>query len=126
MRAPLLALAALVVAAAGVAMLHISVPSRPATLIINASTLAAGQNITLHLDYIPMNITVIKPNSTWAVLCMYYRGMLVDEYGSVWVDAYSHPYPPAATAVAETFTNAGDMWSSNATILLIVGQYSCP
>ena len=127
MRTPLLALAAALVAiASGVAMVNISVPNKPASIVVNASAMTAGQNITLHLNYVPMNITVIKPNGTWAVLCMYFHGMLVDQYDSVWLDVYSYPYPPAATAVATAFKRASDMRDSNVTILLIVGQYRCP
>ncbi|MFP3193020.1 MAG: hypothetical protein RXR02_07905 [Thermoproteus sp.] len=127
MRIPLPILAAaLAIIAAGVAMLHISVPNRPASIFINASALQPGQNMTLHLNYVPFNITIIKPNTTWAVLCMYFHGMLVDSYNIVWLNIYSHPYPPPAAAVATTFIYADDMKDSDVTILLIVGQYNCP
>jgi hypothetical protein len=127
MRIPLLVLVATFVAVtAGVATLHISVPAKPASVLINASALQPGQNITLHLNYVPLNITIIKPNTTWAVLCMYFHGMLVDSYNIVWLNIYSHPYPPPAAAVATTFIYADDMKDSDVTILLIVGQYNCP
>jgi hypothetical protein len=131
MRTPLPVLvAALVAVAAGVATLHIVVPNKPTTIVINASTLAAGQNITLHLDYIPMNITVIKPNPPTAAFCMYYRGVLVDQYGTVWVDRYTDSYPgintAGTTSYVESFSHAIDMYSTNVTILFILGQSTCP
>lgn len=131
MRVPLPVLAAALVAiAAGTVMLNITVPDKPTSIIINASTLQSGQNITLHLDYIPLNITVIKPTADVAAFCMYYHGVLVDQYNYIWVDEYTDTYPGIATSgvttFVESFKYATDMRDTNVTILLILGQKGCP
>lgn len=88
MRVPLPILAAaLVVIAAGVVMLNVAVPAKPASIFINASTLQPGQNITLHLNYMPFNITVAMPYN-YARVCIYFHGTVVDKYAYAWSDWY--------------------------------------
>jgi hypothetical protein len=88
MRIPLPILAAaLAVIAAGVATLYVSVPNRPASIFINASALASGQNITLHLNYMPFNITVATPYN-FVRICIYFHGTVADSYGQTWMDWY--------------------------------------
>jgi hypothetical protein len=128
MRLPLPVLvAALVAVAAGVATLHISVPAKPAGVVINATALQPGQNITLHLSYVPLNITVIAPNGSLAtVVCMYYHGMLMDSSGYPWVNVYEISVWGATYTV--TFTSAADFKDSNMTIFvtLVGAGYDCP
>jgi len=117
---PILA-AALVVIAAGVVMLHISMPSRPVGLFINASTLQPGQNITLHLDYLPFNITVAMPYS-FTRLCIYFHGTVTDSYGAVWSDWY-YNWGFFNNIVNAAFVSA-DLRDTNVTILVTQGY--CP
>jgi len=124
MRTPLPVLvAALVAVVAGVATLHITVPAKPTSIFINASTLASGQNITLHLDYMPMNITVKTPNVISA-LCVYFHGMVVDSYNTVWLNIYENNYPGYSIISDNIFIDA-KMEDTNVTILFIAGQNGC-
>jgi hypothetical protein len=116
MRIPLPILAAaLAIIAAGVATLHISVPAKPASIFINASTLQPGQNITLHLNYMPFNITVAMPYN-YAMVCIYFHGTVTDNYAYVWSDWY---YAGGGYNVVLNiyFVNA-DLKDTNVTILV--------
>jgi hypothetical protein len=128
MRVPLPVLAAaLVVIAAGVVMLNVAVPNRPASLVINASALQPDQNITLHLSYVPLNITVIAPNGNLETyVCMYYHGTLIDSAGYPWVNAYQISVWGATYTVK--FTSVADFKDSNMTIFVTLAGagYTCP
>jgi|GEM_PF-3954910 len=129
MRTPLPVLvAALAAIAAGVVMLNVAVPAQPASVVINASALLPGQNMTLHLNYIPMNITVIPSNNTYlgTWVCMYYHGTLIDTAGYPWVDSYS--FYVSGTTYTQRFAAAADFKSSNMTIFVTLGGagYTCP
>jgi len=133
MRTPLPVLAAaLAVMAAGVATLYITIPNRPASVFINASALQPGQNITLHLDYVPMNVTVVaSANARTTAVCMYYHGVLIDGAGNTYpnmFDAYFAPFGGVATSIF-TFRYAEYFQDTNVTILVIAGEQNygyCP
>jgi len=128
MRAPLPILAAaLVVIAAGVVMLNVAVPAKPASVVINASTLQLGQNITLHLNYVPLNITVIPSSTVATIVCMYYHGTLIDSAGYPWVDEFQL-YVSGVPQYTQTFVAATDFKDSNMTIFVTIGGagYTCP
>jgi hypothetical protein len=122
MRLPLPILAAaLAVIAAGVATLYVSVPNRPASIFINASALASGQNITLHLNYMPFNITVAMPYN-YARVCIYFNGTVTDNYGSVWSDWY---YTGGSyNTVLNIYFVGADLKDTNVTVL--VTYDACP
>jgi hypothetical protein len=128
MRAPLPILAeALVVIAAGVVMLNVAVPAKPASVVINASTLQPGQNITFHLKYVPLNITVIPSSTVATIVCMYYHGTLIDSAGYPWVDEFQL-YVWGVPQYTQTFVAATDFKDSNMTIFVTIGGagYTCP
>jgi len=124
---PILA-AALVVIAAGVVMLNVTTPAAPASVLINASTLQPGQNITLHLDYVPLAVTVIPSSSSQlaTVVCMYYHGTLIDITNYPWVNMYS--FLVSGTTYTQRFIAATDFKDSNVTIFVTLGGegYICP
>jgi hypothetical protein len=128
MRVPLPVLAAaLMVIAAGVVMLNMAVPARPASIFINASALQPGQNMTIHLNYVPFNITVIPANSDLAtIVCMYFHGMLIDSGGYPWVNVYE--IAVWRSTYTATFTSAADFKDSNMTIFVTTAGagYNCP
>ncbi|MFP3193019.1 MAG: hypothetical protein RXR02_07900 [Thermoproteus sp.] len=129
MRIPLPILAAaLVVIAAGVVMLNVAVPAKPASVLINASALQPGQNMTLHLNYVPLNITVIPANNSnlATVVCMYYHGTLIDSGGYPWVNVYE--ITVSGNTYTATFTSAADFKDSNMTIFVTLAGagYTCP
>ncbi|MFP3252420.1 MAG: hypothetical protein RXO32_11925 [Thermoproteus sp.] len=118
MRIPLPVLAAALVAlASGVVVLHISMPSQTAGLFINASALQSepGQNITLHLNYLPMNITIAMPYAFTRV-CIYFHGVVTDSYGEVWSDWYC-TWGSYNEILTITFIDA-DLKDTNVTILV--------
>jgi hypothetical protein len=122
MRVPLPILAAaLAVIAAGVVVLHVSVPNRPASIFINASTLSSGQNITLHLNYMPFNITVAVPYD-FTRICIYFHGTVVDSYGETWSDWY-YTWGSYNAKVAISFIDA-DLKDTNVTIIVTTDY--CP
>jgi hypothetical protein len=122
MRVPLPVLAAaLAVLAAGVVMLNVAVPAKPASIFINASTLASGQNITLHLNYMPFNITVAMPYN-YARVCIYFHGTVTDNYAYVWSDWY-YTGGSYNTILNISFVGA-DLKDTNVTIL--VTYNACP
>jgi hypothetical protein len=121
MRIPLPILAALAVIAAGVATLHISVPAKLASIFINASALASGQNITLHLNYMPFNITVAMPYN-YARVCIYFHGTVTDNYAYVWSDWY---YTGGSyNIVLNIYFVDADLKDTNVTVL--VTYNACP
>jgi hypothetical protein len=129
MRAPLPVLAAaLAVVAAGVVMLNVAVPAKPASIFINATALQFGQNITLHLSYVPMNVTVIASASApMTALCIYFHGTLRDQNGVFWLDR-AEAYIPANYTRTMLFQSAGYFRDTSVTIL-VTGQdyyYDCP
>jgi hypothetical protein len=127
MRVPLPILAAaLAVIAAGVVVLNVTVPARLASVVINATALQPGQNITLHLNYVPLNITVIAPNGNLETfVCMYYHGTLIDSSGFPWINTYE--IEVWGSTYETTFT-AADFKDSNITIFatLAGAGYTCP
>lgn len=129
MRIPLPVLAAsLMVLAAGVVILNVTLPNRPTGLFINASALQQGQNITLHLDYVPMNITIAtSANTPMTALCMYYHGILIDQYGEPWANAYTNYFGSGGTVVTK-FNSAVDIKDTNVTVLVVAAgwNYMCP
>jgi hypothetical protein len=122
MRVPLPILAAaLAIIAAGVATLHISVPNRPASIFINASALQPGQNITLHLNYMPFNITVAMPYNYMRV-CIYFNGTVTNSYGWVWSDWYATG--GSYNAVLNIYFIDANLKDTNVTVLVTYGD--CP
>jgi hypothetical protein len=121
MRVPLPILAAaLAVIAAGVVVLNVTVPAKPASIFINASNLNSG-NITLHLNYMPFNITVAVPYS-FTRICIYFHGTVVDSYGETWLDWY-YTWGSYNSVVTISFIDA-ELKDTNVTIL--VTQDYCP
>ena len=92
MRIPLpVALAALVVAAAGSVLLTAYFKS-DAPYVINATSLEGGQNMTVTLSYIPSKIMVYGAPSAWYLVTIYANATFVVPDGEMAGFTYSGVY----------------------------------